>query len=599
MTTKWFRHLVLAGAAFTWEGGAPALLQAQANRSGTAVPAPAGVGGANTRANASMAAVAGTPLPDNDGNAVVDKLLDKIVERERQTLEALRPRTPLIETYIQETPGGNSPTKDHYFLGRFRLGQNVSYEPLISGEESAPPERSGLRLLHRAPAPVSGLTFLPRGFAQMAAIDLQGFNRQTYRFEYVRREFLGEVRCLVFDVAPANRFQPGKFVGRIWVEDRDDAIVRFNGTYIPTPTPKGAIPELYFHFDSWRENVGKGMWIPAQVYIEEEGVASGPGSSMATRFKAQSRIWDYAAMPTAKVNELTSILVEGDSNVKDDDAAKDVSPLESQRSWEQQAEANMIARLEKGGFLAPPSKVDEVLNTVVNNLIVSGKLGVNVHCRVLLTTPLETFVVGHTIVISRGLIDVLPDETSLALVLADQLAHVALGHRTQTQYAFTDQTMVSDAQLLQLMRFQRTPDEMAAAGKKTIEMIQASPYKDTSNAGLFMKAMAMRVDALTHLLHANLGDQMADAQSLARLRQFTDSAPALEDNKLEQIAALPLGSRIRLNPWNNQLELIKTRPLSLLSPREKMPFEVTPFALYLTRLEMSSNSADTSAATQK
>jgi hypothetical protein len=579
MKTNWCRFLLLAGAAFAWQG--VALLEAQANRTGMEVPAPAGSGGANARGT-TLAAIAGTPLPGNESNAVVDKLLDRIVERERQTLEALRPRTPLIETYIQETPGGNSPTKDHYFLGRFRLGENISYEPLISGEESAPVEKTGLRFLHHGPAPVSALTFLPRGFAQMAAIDLQGFNRQTYRFEYVRREFLGEVRCFVFDVAPVNRYQPGKFVGRIWVEDRDDAIVRFNGTYIPTPTPKGAIPELYFHFDSWRENVGTGLWIPAQIYIEEEGAQAGGG----TRFKAQSRIWDYAAMPMAKINELTSILVEGESNVKDDDVAKDVSPLESQRSWEQQAEANMIARLEKGGFLAPPSKVDDVLNTVVNNLVVSAKLNVSVHCRVLLTTPLETFVVGHTIVISRGLIDVLPDETSLALVLADQLAHVALGHRTQTQYAFTDQTMVSDAQLLQMMRFQRTPEEMEAAGKKTIEMIQASPYKDTSNAGLFMKAMAMRVDALTHLLHANLGDQMADAQSLARLRQFTDSAPALEDNKLEQIAALPLGSRIRLNPWNNPLELIKTRPLSLLSPREKMPFEVTPFALYLTRMEV-------------
>jgi hypothetical protein len=30
---------------------------------------------------------------------------------------------------------------------------------------------------------------------------------------------------------------------------------------------------------------------------------------------------------------------------------------------------------------------------------------------------------------------------------------------------------------------------------------------------------------------------------------------------------------------------VKTRPISLLSPREKMPFEVTPFALYLTRAE--------------
>jgi len=214
-----------------------------------------------------------------------------------------------------------------------------------------------------------------------------------------------------------------------------------------------------------------------------------------------------------------------------------------------------------------------------------------VHCRLLLTTPVETFVVGRTIVISRGLVDVLPDEASLALVLADQLAHIVLGHRTQTQYAFSDQTMMTDPQLLQLMRFRRTPEEMLAAGKKTIEIIQASPYKDTSNAGLFLKALAMRSEVLTHLLHANLGDQIADPQALLRLQKFADSAPALEENKLEQIAALPLGSRIKLNPWNNRVELLKTRPLSLLSPREKMPFEVTPFTLYLTRPEISSGGA--------
>jgi hypothetical protein len=228
-----------------------------------------------------------------------------------------------------------------------------------------------------------------------------------------------------------------------------------------------------------------------------------------------------------------------------------------------------------------------VLHTVANNLVVSAGLGVEVRCRLLLTTPVETFVIGRTIVISRGLVDVLPDEASLALVLADQLAHIALGHRAQTQYAFSDQTMMTDPQLLQLMRFQRTPEEMLAAGKKTIEIIQASPYKDTSNAGLFLKALAMRSEVLTHLLHANLGDQIADPQALLRLQQFADTAPALEENKLEQIAALPLGSRVKLNPWDNRVELIKTRPLSLLSPREKMPFEVTPFTLYLTRPEVA------------
>ena len=78
---------------------------------------------------------------------------------------------------------------------------------------------------------------------------------------------------------------------------------------------------------------------------------------------------------------------------------------------------------------------------------------------------------------------------------------------------------------------------------------------------------------------------MANAEALARLAEFTASAPELEEDELEQIAALPLGSRIKLDPWSDQITLVKTRPLALLSPREKMPFEVTPFVLYLTRLQ--------------
>ena len=370
---------------------------------------------------------------------------------------------------------------------------------------------------------------------------------------------------------------------RIMDRKTDDVQLLANDIlYVPTGTPKGALPELYFPFRQLaRARKRQDLWVPAQIYIEEEG--SDPGAGVATRFKAQSRIWDYAATPGAKLAELTSILIESDSAVRDEDAAKDVSPLESQRSWERQAEENLIARLEKGGLVAPAGPLDDVLNAVVNNLIVSARLGVEVHCRVLLTTPMETFAIGRTIVISRGLIDVLPDEASLALVLADQLAHIALGHRTPTQYAFTNQTMLSDPEVLQRLRFERTAPEMLEAGKKTIEIMRASPYANTANAGLFLKALAARTGALPHLLHPNLGDMLADPQSLARLEQFVDAAPALEENKLEQIAALPLGSRVKLNPWDNRLELIKTRPLSLLSPREKMPFEVTPFALFLER----------------
>jgi hypothetical protein len=255
----------------------------------------------------------------------------------------------------------------------------------------------------------------------------------------------------------------------------------------------------------------------------------------------------------------------------------------------------LLDRLEKGGFISPAGPVDEVLNTVVNNLIVSANLNVDARVRVLLTTPLETFSIGRTIIISRGLIDVLPDEASLALVLADELAHIALGHTTQTQFAFHNQTMLSDAELLQRFRFQRPPEEMDAAGKKTIEIMRASPYQKTGNAGLFLKALASQSAALPRLLQANLGNQVANADALARLAEFAASAPALDQNKLEQIAALPLGSRVKLNPWTNQIVLVKTQPVALLSGREKMPFEVTPFVLYLVRADAAPAKAETGA----
>ena len=526
------------------------------------------------------------PLVAEDPASAVNRLLDRIVKRENSLLEMLRMRTPVVETYIQEAPeiaGGDShPTKDHYFLGQIKIGSPIEYTPLIERTDLAP--KSNAWLAFWPGTKNQPMTFQARGFAQMAFPDLHDFNRETYSFEYVRREFLGEVRCLVFDVAPLHPKDPGRFVGRIWVEDLDNSIIRANGTYLPALPSRRSPAARYFQFDSWRINALPGEWVPSQIYVEEQG-SSMDGRPAVPRFKAQTRIWGYSAAGSSnKFEELTQILIEPSAEVQDQAAAKDLSPLESQRSWERQAEENVVTRLEKSGLLAPPGPVDDLLNTVVDNLIVSANLSVQARCRVLLTTPLETFSVGHTIVISRGLIDVLPDEASLALVLADELSHIALGHRTPTQFAFRNQTMLTDAEVLQRLHFERTAPELEAAGKKTIEIMRASPYQKMANAGLFLKALGSRSALLPRLLAVNLGNQLANAEALARLAEFTSPAPELEENQLEQIAALPLGSRVKLDPWRGEITLIKTRPLELLSPREKMPFEITPFVLYLTRL---------------
>jgi hypothetical protein len=60
------------------------------------------------------------------------------------------------------------------------------------------------------------------------------------------------------------------------------------------------------------------------------------------------------------------------------------------------------------------------------------------------------------------------------------------------------------------------------------------------------------------------------------------AAPALETQRLDQVAALPIGSRIKLDPWSNQLTMMNANPVALVSPREKMPFEVTPFFPFLS-----------------
>lgn len=530
---------------------------------------------------------------------VVDQLIERIVRNEQTFLTAVQDYRPVMETYLQEMADPSDaraiPSRDHYMVGKVELGRDaVRFTPFFlseafrpSGNKKSsrrqgnkksswrPGDKKSSRRPRKKKSPRNYL--LPEGFVQMLLPDAQGFDRQTYEFEYVRREFLGDVRCLVFDVRPRPDSEPGRFVGRIWVEDQQYHIVRFNGTYTLSEATA-----LFFHFDSWRTNVAPGVWVPSFVYVEDAGEIGPLGQKI--RFKGQSRLWGYQAFQNSKLQELTQILVTAEQPVEDETGAKDVTPLESQRSWTRQAEENVIHRLERSGLLAPKSDVDPVLNTVVRNLAATNDISLEIECRVLLTTPLETFSIGQSIVISRGLIDVLPDEASLAMVLADELAHIALGHQTETMYAFSDLTMVSDEELFGGLRLERGKAEMDAAGAKAVEILSKSPYKEKlANARLFLKALAAHAPALPNLIRANLGNQLSAGDHLLRLSELAGETPELDEDKIEQIAALPLGSRVHLDPWTSKLRLIKTKPVALVSARDKMPFEVTPFMIHLTR----------------
>ena len=512
--------------------------------------------------------------------ATFDQIIDRAVEREHFFVAQMKQLHPLVETYLQNLRedkdlGTVVPASDVYFLGRLDVsgggaGDRVFDSPTTAG--------LGKRMLGKLGGMYS-MKFLPLGFAQMVLLD-EDFQRKYYDFTFVRREFLGEVRCVVLDVTPRKDSGKGRFLGRIWVEDQGFNIVRFNGTYYPHPRAA-----YYLHFDSWRQNLRPGVWLPSLIYSEESDLKYRLVQTL--HYKAQTRLWGYNLSDYRRNSEFTEITVDAPQVVKDrSERAQDATPIEAQHAWERQAEINVLDRLQQIGLIAPEGEIDKVLQTVVNNVMVTNNLDIQpeVRCRVLLTTPIESFTIGHTIVMSRGMIDVLPDEAALAMILTHELAHIVLGHHLDTKMAFNDRMFFPDEKTFQRMDFARDRGEEEAADKKAIELLNNSPYKDKlSNAGLFLKAVQARAPELKNLIRPHLGDSLLNGDA-TRMSALMTKSPQFDPKKVDQIAALPLGGRVKVDPWTDQLELIKTKPAAISTVADKMPFEVTPFYPFLTRV---------------
>jgi len=253
----------------------------------------------------------------------MDRVVDRAIEREHALMEVLKTRTPLVETYLQDlkfdSEVGPVPVQDHYFLGRVDLGERADRKDFLSKDTSFESRLlGGFTRLYK-------LEYKPLGFSWMIYADRDDFNRQTYDFKYVRREFLGAIRCIVFDVSPKQGTGKGRFRGRIWIEDQNYNIVRLNGFY--EPRPRNA---YFFHMDSWRLNLVPDFWVPAYIY-SEEGDFSYPSKDKII-FKAETRLWGYDLKRDGKNSELTEVVV--DSTVKDESLSmQDPSPLQAQWRW--------------------------------------------------------------------------------------------------------------------------------------------------------------------------------------------------------------------------------------------------------------------------
>lgn len=498
--------------------------------------------------------------------ATVEQIIDRVIAQEQIEVGTIRRFSPIVETYLQEVrldkDSGTVPRHDAIFLGQAALSKGVEDDSMFP--ESAEPMKGFITGGYNA-----------TGFLRMIYIDPHKFDRQHYHFDYVGREFLGAVRCVVLDVTPLPKSGKGRFRGRIWAEDQDFFVVRFNGAFSPIDTVYMK-RDLNSHFDSWRTNVQPGMWLPSYIYSQEMNLKYVFGNHI--RFKAETRLWGYNLTSEHRQSEFTSMEIDSPTAIQDETEAYDRSPVELKRQWDSQAEENVVQGMERAGLLAPPGPIDEILNKVMNNIEVTNNLETEVHCRVATVGTFELFAVGGMVVVSRGLLDVLPDEATLAAVLAQGLADALTPNPLVDQYAFSDFARVAPLEALRRYSFKEKPADVEAANARAIEFLDNSPYKnELGTAALFLEQLKAESKALSNLISPRLGNSIYLKSALG------NSGPALEPAKLEQITALPVGGRIKMNPWDDSVEMLKTKPVPLMSSREKMPFEVTPLMPYLTR----------------
>jgi hypothetical protein len=529
-------------------------------------------------------------------------LVERAIAREKVLIKNIQQRTPLVETYIQDTRPDvklyEVPVDDQYMLSRVDFGKGFfdkSYQPRNEAKHG---------FFKGSLASITGLTkalglekftYSNTGFMQMMFVDPSGFDQQHYVFSYVRREFLGTVRTWVFDVHPKVAGM-GRFYGRIWVEDQDGNVVRFNGTYTG-PTSEDS-SKYYFHFDSWRMNVQPDIWLPVAVYVEESQRVEG---SKTTGLKAQTHFWGYSLKLPTRDSENVSVKV--DDAVDQSEDSQDVGPLQASRMWITQAENNVIDRLVEAGLVAPLTQdgyEEKVLGQIVINLVVPNNLAFTdqIHCRILLTDTVEATTVGNTILVSKGLVDSLPSEPAIASVLSMELAHIALGHHIDTRYAFNDRLLFPDESTFQRISMFHSDVDNVTAAKKAMEYLQASMYKDQlPTAGLYYAQLMDRGRELKALNSPKLGDSLLKVDGTPWMADLQRMAPKLNWDDLTQTAALPLGSWLKTDPWDDKVHMLTAKRYAPMNARDKMPFEVTPVFYKLQRYEVASAEPPAAAPT--
>jgi len=268
---------------------------------------------------------------------------------------------------------------------------------------------------------------------------------------------------------------------------------------------------LYFHFESWRQEVSPGIWVPSYTYFDEQRSAG--SGNLATGFHLRGHVWVWGYQST-------------------------------EIGWAATKLPTSRAELEESGILASPGQVELAMNGIVEELErANGITSRSIGCRVLLTSPAEIFSIEDTVFVSRGLLNLAPNQSVLAALIAREIANIVPGDSPGMTPMRAEPTADSSN-----VRIQHSGQ--ADANERMLLLLKNTQYESAvDELESFFASLVLYSRRVPHLIRPLLGGSLLEQ---ARMQPgVSQPSPAQLDTSRAQ--KLELRGEYGVDSWATQI----------------------------------------------
>ena len=195
------------------------------------------------------------PVSPKDSSLDISKIIRAFTSKETEFRKALADYAFKRDATIQTIGVGGNITGEYHRVSQFVFtDKNERFE----------------KITYFPPPTLTELIFTQEDLEDLGGVQpfaLEASKIDQYDFKYMGQEQLDELQTYVFDVAPKvlpKKVSERRFVGRIWVDDKDLQIVKVRGRAVPQGEQR--FPE----FETYRQQIDGRYWFPTYTSADDE-----------------------------------------------------------------------------------------------------------------------------------------------------------------------------------------------------------------------------------------------------------------------------------------------------------------------------------------